>query len=263
MPRLLLLRSDAVRSAVARELGCDIEYHDSIDSTQTRARALVAEGVERGIVVADEQRAGQGTRERVWHAAPGTSLLASWILRPAPAAPSLFTALAGVAVARALDAVGCEGARRNWPTDVELDGRKVAGVLAHGSSDGRGGSLVLGIGINVYQSEADLPVELRATATSLALSRRAVDRLGLLARVSAELDRLGDPAAIVSTREEWRERSSLVGADVTVTVPGRPAFQGAATAIDDDGALLVRTASGVERVVAGDVRRTRAREEKR
>ena len=122
---------------------------------------------------------------------------------------------------------------------------------------------MLGIGINVDLSEADLPVELRATATSLALSRRAVDRLGLLARVSAELDRLGDPAAIVSTREEWRERSSLVGADVTVTVPGRPAFQGAATAIDDDGALLVRTASGVERVVAGDVRRTRAREEKR
>lgn len=256
MPRLILLRHPAVRSAIARELGCDVEYHDSIASTQTRARALVTGGAERGIVVADEQRAGQGTRERVWHAPAGTSLLASWIVRPAPVAPSLFAALAGVAVARALDALGCEGARLKWPNDVELDGRKAAGVLAHGSSDGRGGSLVLGIGINVHQRETDFPPELRATATSLALAGRSVDRLALLARLTAELDRLAYAAAIASAREEWRARSTLLGADVTVSIPGRASFVGTATAIDDEGALLVRTTSGVERVVAGDVRKS-------
>jgi biotin-(acetyl-CoA carboxylase) ligase len=33
----------------------------------------------------------------------------------------------------------------------------------------------------------------------------------------------------------------------------RAPLRGIATAIDDDGALLVRTSSGIERVVAGEV----------
>jgi len=33
----------------------------------------------------------------------------------------------------------------------------------------------------------------------------------------------------------------------------RAPLRGVATAIDDDGALLVRTASGTERIVAGEV----------
>ncbi|MDQ2951879.1 MAG: bifunctional biotin--[acetyl-CoA-carboxylase] synthetase/biotin operon repressor, partial [Chloroflexota bacterium] len=109
--------------------------------------------------------------------------------------------------------------------------------------------------INVHQLEEDFPAELRATATSLVSVHRAVDRLALLARVTAELDRLEDAAAIAPARAEWRERSSLRDADVVVTVPGRSPVFGIATGIDDDGALLLRTAQGVERVVAGDVRR--------
>jgi BirA family biotin operon repressor/biotin-[acetyl-CoA-carboxylase] ligase len=53
---------------------------------------------------------------------------------------------------------------------------------------------------------------------------------------------------------EWRERSSLIGTRVEVRTAGREPLSGIATAIDDDGALLVRTAGGLERVIAGDVR---------
>src|SRR5919109_4817552 len=137
MPRLVLLSYPAVASAVGRELGRDLEYHASLRSTQTRARELAGLGAATGIVVANEQTAGQGTHGRTWIADAGTSLLASWIVRPAPVAPALFAALAGVAVARAMTTLGCEGASLKWPNDVELDGRKVAGVLAHGASDGR------------------------------------------------------------------------------------------------------------------------------
>jgi BirA family biotin operon repressor/biotin-[acetyl-CoA-carboxylase] ligase len=51
---------------------------------------------------------------------------------------------------------------------------------------------------------------------------------------------------------EWRERSAMLGRDVSVRSAGRD-FIGTADAIDDEGALLVRTTDGVERVVAGDV----------
>jgi BirA family biotin operon repressor/biotin-[acetyl-CoA-carboxylase] ligase len=254
MPRLRLLEQAAVRSAVARELGRDIEYHASIESTQTRARALANEGHGAGIVVADEQRAGQGTHGRAWHAAAGTSLLASWIIRPAPLAPGLFAALSGVAIARALDALGTAGAHLKWPNDVELDGKKVAGALAHGSSDGGGGLLVIGIGVNVHQRMEDFSPELRATATSLAIAGRTADRLALLARITAELDRLSEAGARAGAMDEWRERCSLIGKRVEVRAVGREPLGGIATAIDDDGALLIGTAEGVERVIAGDVR---------
>ena len=253
MTRLALLGNAAVRSAVARELGRDIEYHARIDSTQTRARALAAGGATSGIVVADSQDAGQGSRGRTWMAAPGTSLLASWIFRPAPASPALFAALAGLAVARALDGLGCEGALLKWPNDVELDGRKLAGVLAHGTSDGRGGSLVLGIGINVHQRREDLAPEIRETATSLAIAGASIDRLALLDRVTRELDGLVT-APVATSRDAWAARSSILGRAITVAVDGR-AFSGTATAIDDEGALLVHTARGIERVISGDVRR--------
>jgi BirA family biotin operon repressor/biotin-[acetyl-CoA-carboxylase] ligase len=80
-----------------------------------------------------------------------------------------------------------------------------------------------------------------------------VDRLALLARVTAELDRLERPDERESALEEWRSRSTLTGKGVEVRLPDRT-FGGTATAIDDEGALLVHTASGVERVVTGDVR---------
>jgi BirA family biotin operon repressor/biotin-[acetyl-CoA-carboxylase] ligase len=251
MSRLALLAHPAVRSAVARELGRDIEYHASLGSTQSRARTLAEGGAERGIVIADEQTAGQGTHGRSWHAAKGTSLLASWIVRPAPFAPALYAALAGVAVARAFDQLGARSSTVKWPNDVELDGRKVAGALANATSDGRGGVLVLGIGINVHQRASDFPADL--VATSLAMAGHDVDRLALLARVTAELDRLERADERDAAMDEWRSRSALSGKGVEVRLPDRT-FSGTATAIDDEGALLVHTASGVERVVTGDVR---------
>ena len=253
MPRLSLLEHAAVRSAIAAELGREIEYHAATGSTQARARELAARGLARGLVVADEQHAGQGTHDRVWHAAKGTSLLASWIVRPAPFAPALFAALAGVAIIRALDGLGCAGATLKWPNDVEQGGRKLAGALAHATSDGEGGMLVLGIGINVHQRAADFPPELRDIATSLAILGCSVDRLALLARLSGELDRLEDPAARGPAIDEWRARCALIGKGVLVRAPGRSPFAGTATAIDDEGALLVHTATGIERIVTGEV----------
>ncbi|HEY3218091.1 MAG TPA: biotin--[acetyl-CoA-carboxylase] ligase [Candidatus Limnocylindria bacterium] len=254
MPRLVLLAVPAVRSAISRELGRDIEYHELIDSTQTRARGLATAGAVSGVVVANEQRAGLGTRGRSWHALAGSSLLASWISHPAPRSPALVAALTGVAIARALEVLGCSDALLKWPNDVVLAGRKLAGVIAHATSDGGGGTLVLGIGINVHQRRGDLHTDLADTATSLAIAGHEIDRLALLAVLTVELDRLRDPAEIAGAHREWTERSSLLGHGVEVRVDGRTPFAGTATAIDDEGALLVHTAGGIERVISGDVR---------
>jgi BirA family biotin operon repressor/biotin-[acetyl-CoA-carboxylase] ligase len=248
--RLALLGIPAVRSALSLEIGRDIEYHQSLPSTQERARALAAAGSGPSVVVADHQTAGQGTRERSWDAPAGTSLLASWVFRPAPAEPGLFALLAGVAVARALERLGMSEASLKWPNDVEAGHKKVAGALAHATSDGEGGSLVLGIGVNVHQQRDDFPPELRATATSLALAGHAADRLSLFVDLTRELERVALTAERRSALDEWRKRSTLLGREVEVTRDGRPVVRGVARDIAEDGALLV----GSERVVVGDVR---------
>src|SRR2546423_6179733 len=248
--RLALLAIPAVRSALSLELGRDIEYHAALASTQARARELAAAGAGPFVVVADLQTAGQGTRGRTWEAPAGTSLLASWLFRPAPAEPGLFSLLAGVAVARALTRLGLSDASLKWPNDVEVGHRKVAGALAHATTDGEGGSLVLGIGVNVHQRLDDFPAELRATATSLALAGHAVDRLSLLVDLTRELDRVALAAERRSALEEWRTRPPLLGREVEVTPQGRPVVRGIARDIAEDGALLV----GSERVIVGDVR---------
>ena len=248
--RLALLAIPAVRSALSLEIGRDIEYHAALASTQDRARALATAGSAPVVVVADHQTAGQGTRGRSWHAPPGTSLLASWLFRPAPADPGLFALLAGVAVARALEHLGVMDASLKWPNDVEVVHKKVAGALSHATTDGEGGSLVLGIGVNVHQRSEDFPAELRGIATSLALAGHAVDRLSLLVDLTRELDRVAMPAERNAALEEWRKRSTLLGREVEVTREGRPVVRGVARDIAEDGALLV----GSERVVVGDVR---------
>ena len=248
--RLALLAIPAVRSALSLEIGRDIEYHAAIASTQDRARALGAAGSGPSVVVADHQTSGQGTRGRSWDAPAGTSLLASWLFRPAPAEPGLFALLAWVAVARALAGLGMSEASLKWPNDVEAGHKKVAGALAHATTDGEGGSLVLGIGVNVHQRLDDFPPELRATATSLALAGHPVDRLSLFVDLTRELDRVAMPAERKAGLEEWRKRSTLLGHQVEVTREGRPVVRGVARDIAEDGALLV----GSERVVVGDVR---------
>lgn len=248
--RLALLAIPAVRSALSLEIGRDIEYHAELPSTQDRARALAASGSGASVVVADHQTAGQGTRGRSWQALAGTSLLASWLFRPTPAEPGLFALLAGVAVARALERLGMGDASLKWPNDVEAGHKKVAGALAHATTDGEGGSLVLGIGVNVHQRIDAFPSELRSTATSLALAGHTVDRLSLFVDLTRELDRVAAPAERAAALDEWRRRSTVLGREVEVTREGRSLVRGIARDIADDGALLV----GSERVVVGDVR---------
>jgi len=247
--RLGLLADPAVRSAFGRELGRDIEYHGSISSTQDRARELARNGVaDRVIVVADQQTAGHGRGEKSWLSEPGASLLASWIFRPAPAGPGLFTLLAGVAVTKALRPFGVADLGLKWPNDVWLTNGKIAGCLAHGASD----HLVVGIGINVSQSE--LPPEVAATATSLRRAGHDIDRLALLARITSQLDVIADPANHPAALTEWRKRSITLGRGVEVTEAGGAPFRGTAVALADDGALVVETPYGQQRVIAGEVR---------
>lgn len=91
--------------------------------------------------------------------------------------------VAGEAVARAI------GGEVRPPNDVFLNGKKVAGILPEATR----GRVVLGIGVNVNQTAAQLPSDTVKPATSLRVELgHEVDRAALLADILFELERSYD-----------------------------------------------------------------------
>lgn len=223
-----------------------------VDSTQTVAFGLAAEGAaDRTVVVADHQSAGRGRRGRFWTDAPGTSLLASILVRPrAPLAlwPA-FSPMTAVAVAEALRRTSGLETRLKWPNDVLAGGRKIAGILL----ESRGGAdpvLVIGIGINLAQRE--FAPEIAGRATSVALETgRAPERDALLDVLLEEFDawraRL-EALGFEPVRSRWLALGETIGRRVTID-----GVTGVAVGLDADGALLLEEQGRVRRVVAGEV----------
>src|SRR3954470_6009287 len=140
-------------------LGDPREHHETIGSTNDRARELAEQGAAHGtLVTAGEQTAGRGRQGRSWATPAGTAIAASLVLTEFD---DLLPLRAGLAVA---DVAG-EGALVKWPNDVWLDGGKGAGVLAESRSGPRWA--VLGIGVNVAVDVDALPPEAAAVAGTL------------------------------------------------------------------------------------------------
>jgi BirA family biotin operon repressor/biotin-[acetyl-CoA-carboxylase] ligase len=212
-------------------------HHRRTDSTNARARDLAAAGAPHGtLVTAAEQTAGRGRQGRAWTAPPERALLASLVLRDWP---RLLPLAAAVAVA---DVAGGAAAIK-WPNDVQLGGRKVAGILVEGRP--QEGWMVLGVGLNVALRPEDFPPELRDAATTLGLEPGQVEEV--LAALLAALERwlAAPPAAVLSA---YRARDALAGHEVS-WAHGR----GRAAGVDEEGRLLVDTAEGEVALDAGEV----------
>ena len=224
-------------------------------STQDVVRAAARAGAAEGwTCVAGEQSAGRGRQERRWVAPPGTALLVSVLLRPAPAVLAGVPFAAGLAVADAVEEVSGVRPGLKWPNDVLApDGGKLAGVLVEVEPRAAGGvAAVVGIGLNLAVDE--FPAGVRG-ASLHRLAGRAIDAdaalaalLRALGRRVRELGASGPPGTLAA----WRERAVGLGGPVLVDTPaGR--VEGTAAGVDDDGALLMATGAEVHRLLAGDV----------
>jgi BirA family biotin operon repressor/biotin-[acetyl-CoA-carboxylase] ligase len=145
------------------------------------------DGAPQGAVAAtDEQTEGRGRLGRTWQAPAGTSLLFSIVLVPPVPSGRLaeLTLVAGAAVAEAIEAETGLRAAVKHPNDVLIGGRKVAGILAEAVE----GRVVLGVGVNVSQTEDQLPRDAAKPATSLSLEGAVVNRAELLATVLEGLE---------------------------------------------------------------------------
>ena len=171
------------------------EAHDELASTNDRLTEIAGQGADDfSVVIAESQSAGRGRQGDVWHSPAGSGLWMS-VLLPAPS-PSVayLPLLVGLAAARAVEQVASAiEAGIEWPNDVIVGGKKVAGVLCEavsGSSPGSGEVVVAGIGINVRTPLGGFASDIRARATSLEESVEApVSRAALAGAILRELRR--------------------------------------------------------------------------
>lgn len=212
-----------------------------VDSTQSEARGRFAG--EPVLVVADRQHAGRGRSGRRWVEAD-RGLYASLAFTPArpPHEWTVVPLWAGLSARSALDG----RPQLKWPNDLVLGpGRKVGGILVEAA----GGELVAGLGVNLWWRD---PVP---GAVALHADDPGPDAAVAIAeRWAASL--LRRVVAPEGWREEYSAACTTLGMDITWRgdpPPGR----GIAVGIDADGALLVDTAAGPARLLAGEVREVR------
>lgn len=207
-------------------------------------------------LVSGEQTAGRGRLTRTWSSPPGTSVSLSVLVRPSrPVAEwGLLPLLTGLGVARAVESLGVEAVLK-WPNDVLLpaDGeRKVCGILAEFVASPSPG-VVVGMGINVSQARDEFPVD---TATSLALVGVKVSRAEVVRAVLEQLARVyeeWDATGWDTVRSAYEAGCVTLGRHVRVELPDGSNVTGVATAVLDDGRIVV----GTRTFAAGDVHHLR------
>jgi BirA family biotin operon repressor/biotin-[acetyl-CoA-carboxylase] ligase len=237
-----------------------VELWDSIDSTNSRAMALAAEGAPGGmLVVAREQTAGRGRLGRQWTSPPDSGIYASFLLRPnAALLPNLsaITLGAGVAAADAIEAAAGVKVGLKWVNDLVLNGKKLGGILAEMSNRDGKPALVIGIGINISLEREQVPGDLRAKLTWLEeVTQQAVDANVMLAQLCLSLERIYDlmlDNQVSTILDQWRKRSVTLGKHVRAK-SGDKEWEGIAEDIAQSGALLLRTSNGVQELHAGEI----------
>ena len=227
------------------------------DSTMEPARRIADDPTARlpAVVIADRQTDGRGRRGAAWWQPPG-GLAASLVVDAATIRGGVkptWSLACGVALAETIrDLEPAVTARVRWPNDIEVDGRKLAGILVESAVDGRA---VFGVGVNTSGRVSDAPEALRHRLVTVPeITGRPLPRqrllaalvprlLDLLARLDAEPRTLG---------RRYRPLCSLTGGQVRVFV-GDSVYAGVCRGIDDGGGLVVDTAAGRTVVRSGSL----------
>jgi BirA family biotin operon repressor/biotin-[acetyl-CoA-carboxylase] ligase len=250
-------------------LGSRVLYFSTIGSTNDVAAALAGDADAAGtVVIADAQTAGRGRRGRSWHSPPGAGLYVSVVLTPGRArvmpdvATSLLTLTAGVALAEAIERSTGLRPDIKWPNDLLVGRRKLGGILAEGVPSDRARSagsgiagVVLGYGINVGLMSAPPEIAGRVTSLEFELGRpveRALVAAETLVCLAERYRELMD-GRFDAILDAWLSRAPASrGARVSWST-GAGVRSGVTAGVDALGALLVRTESATERIVAGEL----------
>ena len=223
-------------------------WREKVSSTNDELRELAVNGMAEGLVlVCEEQGSGRGRRGAAWFSPKGESLAFSILLRPV-AVKSMWSRLsltAGLAVAEALEKF-VPLAEIKWPNDVQIGGKKIAGILVEAGAD----FVIVGIGINVNSEH--FPEGLAATSLKSATGNevsRAEVLLEVVKRLAMHAPRIVKD--FPEMLEGVKERCALTGKRVSLTYAEKR-VEGFVKGIGADGELLVEIQGKLEKIFQAD-----------
>jgi len=221
---------------------------DTIDSTNNYAMQLLQDGMAQSgtVVSAKFQSAGKGQRGKLWSSSPGQNVAMSLILADMQHMDMFRMAfLVPVSVRQVLQSFMPEcQVLIKWPNDIYVNDRKICGILIENVF--RGSSLksaVIGIGINVNQSDFGLPDKKVPTSLLLETGRTYVPEEIIAAVRAAVLDgleRSSDDLRQEYNRFLWKQDTAV---RLGMTASGE-SFQGAVQEVNADFELVVKRNDG-------------------
>lgn len=239
-----------------------LHWFDTIDSTNSQAKAMAQKGAPHGtVLIADRQTGGRGRMGRSFCSPGGAGIYMSVILRPECRATEIMHLTCAVAVA-VCDAIECVCGLRpgiKWINDLLIGNKKLGGILTELSllpGTDQVSYAVVGIGINCHQESQDFPDEIRNIAVSLKTAiGTCVSREKLAAKMIKSIYQmdgilLRDKAHIL---EQYRRDCVTLGQDIYL-IKGEEKTPCRGLNIDSEGALIVEFADGSTQAVnSGEV----------
>jgi len=236
-----------------RIIGRDILYLAETDSTNFHAGRLFRKNeLKHGmVIIADRQTAGRGRLERSWYSEGCLTMTVILEMKPQTAGLSAITLTAGAALALGLTELSGKPFNVKYPNDIMYEGKKIGGILSELKINEES-FILLGIGVNVEQEA--FPEDIAAIAVSLRQVGTAVSKEEVAAALLNRLEPMVNlfmEGGFPRVRPFWVDVNCTLGKTLAVSQPSG-IVRGKAINIDDEGALVLETADGVQKVLSGD-----------
>lgn len=231
-------------------LNRSFKFYESVDSTNDIAKTWLQDGASSGsVVITNEQLKGRGRKGRTWHTPPNVALALSVILRPDQEYLTRISLIGALAVYDLVAYLGCSSVGIKWPNDVQIDGKKVSGILPEAVWSGsKLQGVVLGMGINVRTDFSETELQDKAVSLETVVNKR-LNRIDLITYLLKRIDMWSQRIASDALFITWKSRLNMLGTRVMIED-----LEGLAVDVEPDGALLVQDDFEVmQRVLAGDI----------
>jgi BirA family biotin operon repressor/biotin-[acetyl-CoA-carboxylase] ligase len=243
--------------------GVSVEVLARCGSTNTELLARAFDAERTVVLAAEEQTAGRGRRRRRWRSAPGDGATFSILrrMRCAPRALAGLSLAVGVAAVRTLRALGAAQAALKWPNDLLAGDAKLGGILVETRQQGGEIAAVIGIGINCRRAPA-LGARLRRRVAALdelvrpPLARNAL--IGAVAREVIEALAAYERGGLAAFAAEWTALHAHEGRRLRLRLADGRSVSGIAAGLARDGALRLRTRSGLREIAGARIVAARA-----
>lgn len=244
--------SDAYQSRlqeliILQEVGSTNDFLFSLDMPE-KSKAIVC--------MAEEQTAGKGTKGRKWQSELGASLIYSiaYSFNEDVKNLSALSLAIGVIAQQSLDDCGFAGVEVKWPNDLQHQFKKLGGILVEVKKIKNNFHLVCGIGINI-RSTLDARAIGQAFTSLDQLSHQQISRNSIAAKLTEgllNLFSLYPQNGFKSWQKQWQSVHAYQNKKIRIKQASRE-LSGIARGVDEEGALLLETDTGLQKIISADV----------